>query len=160
MTDADRHGLPRDALRRLEHRGEVSRVGKSAFIRSDTLSAADSWTRLRYRAIGFARCLTDDAHLTGPAAAALWQIPFVQPAPALPTVLRPGNPHLGHSRTPWGRLRFGHLPPERRARLARVRVVDRIACAVDQARHRGSAEGLIAADLALRTAGNGLTWCA
>ena len=149
LDDADQVGLSRDAILRQEQRGELRRVGKSAFVPTELDDAGSAWQRLRYRALGFALCGPDDAYLTGPAAALLWGLPNHGNPPVRPTTIRPGNPHVGHTATKYGRTRHGHLPAGRRAALGRIKIVDPIYCAVDVARHRGAAEGLMVADAAL-----------
>ena len=75
--------------------------------------------------------LLEDAHLTGAAAATLLGLPLLSPPAGLPIAVRPGDPHIGHDRTPYGRIRHGHLPLVHRTMRARVRTVSAAYAAVD-----------------------------
>jgi hypothetical protein len=69
----------------------------------------------------------------------------------LPVAIRPGNAHVGHDRSPYGRVRRGYLPLTCRTERARVPVVSPAFCAVDIARHLGPRDGLVVADAVLHT---------
>ena len=151
LRDADCCGIPRGLLLRLTERGETTRIAKSAFVLTDPFRAANDWEQFRQRAIGFGLCVAPDAHLTGPAAASLIGLPTLGKPPELPTAIRPGDPHTGHDRSPFGKIRRGYLPPFHRIERARVRAVGAAFTAVDTARHLGPIAGLVTSDAVLRT---------
>ena len=149
MRDADASGVPRTVLRRLVDSGDLTRVGKSAFAPSAALAGASAWDAFRLRAIGFALCAGPDRYLTGAAAAAVLKLPVVSDPPDLPVALRPGSAHIGHDRSPHGRVRHGFLPPMHRTTRAGVQTVSPAYCAIDVARHLGPVDGLVVADRVL-----------
>ncbi len=151
LRDADTCGVARGLLLRLTERGDLMRLAKSAFVHTDSWSEATDWERFRLRSIAFGQCIAPDAHLTGPAAAALMGLPTLGSPPDLPTAIRPGDPHTGHDRSPFGKVRRGYLPPHHRTTRARVRTVGAAFAAVDTARHLGPIAGLVTSDAALRT---------
>ncbi len=149
LRDADASGVARGLILRQADRGDLIRVAKSAFTPTFAWDNADSQERFRLRSIGFGLCIAEDAHLTGPAAALLLGLPVLAEPASLPTAVRPGNPHIGHDRSPYGRVRHGYLPLVHRTARARVRTVDPAYCAIDIARHLGPLDGLVIADAAL-----------
>lgn len=149
LRDADTCGVARTVLLRMTDRGELLRLAKSSFVEAERYNSSNIWGQFGQRSIAFALCIAQDAHLTGPAAAHLLGLPVLGDPPLLPTAIRPGNPHIGHDRTPFGRLRRGYLPLFHRTVRARVRTVDPVFAAVDIARHLGPLDGLLAADAAL-----------
>jgi len=150
LRDADSTGVPRGLLQRQEDRGELLRVAKAAFVQTADWEAADDVEQFRRRSIGFGLCVVEDAHLTGAAAATLLELPLLSPPAGLPIAVRPGDPHIGPDRSPYGRIRHGHLPLVHRTIRTRVRTVSPAYAAVDIARHLGPLDGLIIADAALR----------
>lgn len=151
LRDADAAGVSRGVIRRLVDRGDLQRLAKSAFAPTDTVESAGSWEIFRLRSIAFGLCSGPDVYLTGEAAAAVLGLPMISDPPDLPTALRPGSAHIGVDRSPYGRVRHGHLPPAHRTRRDRVGTVSPGYCAVDVARHVGSRDGLVMADMVLRT---------
>ena len=151
LHDVVTGGLPRALLIRGVDRADLIRVGKAAFVRQQDWSAADERERFRLRALAFGLCLREDAHLTGEAAALLLGLPLVDDPSGLPVAIRPGNAHVGHDRSPYGRVRRGYLPLTCRTERARVPVVSPAFCAVDIARHLGPRDGLVVADAVLHT---------
>lgn len=149
LRDADASGVARGLLRRQADRGELRRLGKAAFAPVDVWESASVQERFRLRSIAFGLCISDDAHLTGPAAALLLELPLLSPPEGLPVAIRPGHPHTGHDRSPHGRVRHGHLPLGHRTVRSRVRTVSPAYCAVDIARHLGPLDGLVVADAVL-----------
>lgn len=147
--DAERAGVSAGSLRRLERSGRLVRVGKGAFVPRSAWDATDQWGQFRLRAIGFERCTTVDGWLTGLAAAVLHGFPVIGKPPELPTILRPGNPHVGSARTPWGRTRTGWVPTGERDRRGGARCTGAALTAVDVARHEGPVAGLLVADAAM-----------
>ena len=135
--DAAAGGLPRGLLVRSVDRADLIRIGKAAFVRSQVWDDADERERFRLRSLGFGLCLGEAAHLTGAAAALLLGLPLVDDPVGLPVAIRPGNAHVGHDRSPYGRVRRGFLPLTCRTERSRVRVVSSAFCAVDIARHLG-----------------------
>ena len=150
LRDADATGVPRALLRRQEDRGELLRVAKAGFVQMTQWDAADDVEKFRRRSIGFGLCAVDDAHLTGAAAATLLELPLLSPPTGLPVAVRPGDPHTGHDRSPYGRGRHGLLPLVHQTIRARVRTVSPTYTAIDIARHLGPLDGLVIADAALR----------
>ncbi len=150
LRDADSCGVARGLVLRLAEREELVRIAKSAFVPAGTWSEGSEWERFRLRAIGFALCIAADAHLTGPAAAALIGLPTLWKPPDLPTAIRPGDPHIGHDRSPFGKIRHGYLPAFHRTTRDRVRTVSPAFAAIDVARHQGPIDGLVTADAVLR----------
>lgn len=146
LRDADTCGVTRAVLLRMTDRGELLRIAKSSFVLAEEFNSSDAWEQFRQRSIGFALCIAQDAHLTGPAAAHLLGLPVLGGPPIVPTAIRPGNPHIGHDRSPFGKLRRGYLPLSHCTSRARVRTVDPAFAAVDIARHLGPMDGLLAAD--------------
>ena len=110
LRDADTSGVARGLLLRQADRGELLRIAKSAFVQTDDWESASVRDRFREQAIAFGLCTGDDAHLTGPAAALLLGLPLLGDPVGLPVAVRPGDPHIGHDRSPYGRVRHGHLP--------------------------------------------------
>lgn len=149
LRDADASGVPRGLLLRQADRGELRRLAKSAFVRTSEWDSATIADRFRLRSIAFGLCIAGDAHLTGPAAALLLGLPLVSEPTGLPAAIKPGNPHTGHDRSPYGRTRHGHLPVVHQTIRARVRCVGPAFCAVDIARHLGPLDGLVVADAVL-----------
>ena len=149
LRDADACGVPRSVLLRLQHRGDLLRIAKAAFVHAADFSAASGTEQFRLRAIGFGLCSGPDVHLTGAASALLLGLPLLTPPTGLPTGIRPGDPHIGHDRTPYGRTRHGHLPIVHRTTRSRVATVSPAFCAVDVARHAGSLDGLAITDAVL-----------
>lgn len=149
LRDADACGISRGLLLRQQDRGELLRIAKAAFVHAADFSAASMAEQFRLRAIGFGLCSGPDAHLTGSAAALLLGLPLLTPPTGLPTAVRPGDPHIGHDRTPFGRTRHGHLPVVHRTTRSRVATVSSAYCAVDVARHGGSMDGLVITDAVL-----------
>ena len=147
--DADGCGVPRGLILRLTARGELIRLGKSAFVQTESWESADEWVRFRYRSIAFGLGAAADTYLTGPAAAVLLDLPVLGDPPDRPTALRPGDPHIGHDRTPFGTVRHGFLPLVHRTMRARVRTVSPAFAAVDIARHLGPMDGLMITDAVL-----------
>ena len=78
-------------------------------------------------------------------------MPTVHAPPAWPTGLKPGDAHRAPDRTPYGRTRWGHLPPYHRTTRFRVQTVDVAYAAIDIARHNGAVAGTVAADFALHS---------
>lgn len=150
LRDADASGVARGLLLRQADRGDLIRIAKSAFTPTFEWDRASGQERFRLRSIGFGLCSADDAHLTGPAAALLLGLPLLSEPTGLPAAVRPGDPHTGHDRSPFGRVRRGYLPLVHRTMRARVRTVDAAYCAVDIARHLGPLDGLVTADAALQ----------
>lgn len=151
LRDADAAGISRAVIRRLFADGELQRLAKSAFARSETMDRASIWERFRLRSIAFVAGAQDGTFLTGAAAAAVCGLPMVSDPPTLPTAIRHGSPHTGHRLTPYGSVRHGYLPPRYRSIKVGVPVVSRAYCAVDIARHFGSRDGLVVADRVLHT---------
>lgn len=151
LRDADTCGVPRTVMLRMTDRDELVRIAKSSFVWAQTWNSSDAWEQFRLRSIGFALCIADDAHLTGPAAARLLGLPVLGDPPSLPVAVRPGNPHIGHDRSPYGKVRHGYLPLSHRTTRARVRSVGPAFAAVDLARHLGPLDGLLATDAALHS---------
>ena len=149
LRDADAAGVSRAVVRRMFDRGEVRRVGKAAFAPTSVIETASAWEAFRLKSIAFGRSAGPGTFLTGAAAAAVLGLPMVSEPPALPAALRPGNAHIGHDRTPYGRVRHGHLPPQHQHRHGRVATVSPAYCVVDIARHFGAKDGLVAADRVL-----------
>jgi len=149
LRDADAGGIARGLLLRQADRGELLRIAKSAFVQTDDWESASVRERFCRQAIAFGLCTGDDAHLTGPAAALLLGLPLLGDPVGLPVAVRPGDPHIGHDRSPYGRVRHGHLPLVHRTVRSRVRTVGAAYCAVDVARHLGPRDGLVVADAAL-----------
>ena len=154
LRDADLCGIPRTLVLRVADRGELLRIGKSAFIASDRWDAASEWLRFRYRSIAFSLCIAEDARLTGPAAAVLLGLPTIGEPPGRPTAIRPGNAHTGHDRSIWGTVRRGYLPAHHRTVRDRARTVSPALAAVDVARYGTAPEALVVMD-AVRHAGVG-----
>jgi hypothetical protein len=146
VRDADDAGTPRSALRRLEHRDELVRVAKAAFVRGADWAAADDWKRFRFRALGFGLCAGPDTYLTGAAGCVVHELPTIGSPPLRPTAVRPGDAHRAPNRTVHGRVRWGYLPPHHRAVRSRIRVVSPAYAAIDMARHDGTQAGLVAVD--------------
>ncbi len=69
--------------------------------------------------------------------------------PDRPTALRPGNAHIGHDRSPYGRVRHGYLPPSHQTRRGRVFTVSPAYAVIDIARHYGTRDGIVVADRVL-----------
>lgn len=151
VRDARAAGLAGGVLRRGVDRADLVRLGKAAFVRTADWDAGSERERFRLRALAFGLGLGGDAHLTGPAAALLLGLPLVDDPSGLPVAIRPGNAHIGHDRTPYGRVRHGYLPPTCRTERQRVPVVSPAFCAVDVARHLGARDGLVVADAVLRS---------
>ena len=149
--DAAAGGLPRGLLVRSVDRADLIRIGKAAFVRSQVWDDADERERFRLRSLGFGLCLGEAAHLTGAAAALLLGLPLVDDPVGLPVAIRPGNAHVGHDRSPYGRVRRGFLPLTCRTERSRVRVVSPAFCAVDIARHLGPRDGLVVADAVMHS---------
>ena len=147
--DAEAAGISRSVLRRSADRGELTRLGKAAFVSTSIFEAASLWEAFRLRSIAFSLSSGPDTFLTGPAAAAVLEIPMVGDPPDHPTALRPGNAHVGHDRSPYGRVRHGYLPPSHQRRRGRAFTVSPAYCAVDIARHYGTRDGILAADRVL-----------
>ena len=147
--DADASGISRSVLRRSADRGELTRLGKAAFVSTGTYAAASPWEAFRLRSVAFSLSSGPGTFLTGPAAAAVLEIPMVGDPPDHPTALRPGSAHIGHDRTPYGRVRHGYLPPSHQTRRGRAFTVSPAYCAVDLARHYGARDGIVAADRVL-----------
>lgn len=150
LRDADASGISRGLLLRQADRRELIRIAKSAFVQAFEWESATVRERFRRRSIAFGLCVADDAHLTGPAAALLLGLPLVSEPVGLPVAVRPGDPHTGHDRSPYGRIRHGHLPVVHQTRSSRVRTVGAAYCAIDIARHLGPLDGLVIADAVLR----------
>src|ERR1700712_1518343 len=123
LRDADACGVARGLLLRLTEHGELMRIAKSAFVLTSSWAGASEWEQFRLRAIGFGQCIAPDAHLPGPAAAALIELPTLGEPPLLPTAIRPGDPHTGHDRSPFGKVRRGYLPGHHQTTRSRVRTV-------------------------------------
>ncbi len=151
VRDARAAGLPAGVLVRAVDRADLIRLGKAAFARASDWAAGGERDRFRLRALAFGLGLGGDAHLTGPAAALLLGLPLVDDPSGLPVAIRPGNAHIGHDRTPYGRVRHGYLPPVCRTERHRVPVVSPAFCAVDIARHLGARDGLVVADAVLHS---------
>ncbi len=151
LRDADTCGVARGLLLRLVDHGELRRIAKSAFVRTSDWEAGSAWERFRLRSVGFGMCIAPDAHLTGASASALLTLPTLFGPPALPIAIRPGDPHTGHDRTPFGRVRRGYLPAGHRTIRSRVRTVSPAFAAVDAARHQGPLEGLVVMDAVLHS---------
>jgi hypothetical protein len=149
LADADAVGVSRAQMRRCESLGITTRIGKSAFVLSRTLEDADAWEAFRLRSIGFAVGSGDDVYLAGASVQAVLGLPSLGEPPPKPVALRPGNAHRGPDRTPYGRIRTGHLPPYHRWTRSGVRVVSLEYAAVDVARHTDHAEALSVLDHAL-----------
>jgi hypothetical protein len=149
LRDADASGVSRHVLLRQADSGDLIRIAKSAFTPTLEWDRATGRERFRLRSVGFGLCITDDAHLTGPAAALLLGLPVLTEPTGLPAAVRPGDPHIGHDRSPYGRVRHGHLPLKHRTIRSRVRSVDAAYCAIDIARHLGPLDGLVVTDAAL-----------
>ena len=149
--DADALGVPRALLRRGTDQGLLIRVAKSAFVLRSRAAGLTEWDAFRLRAIGFGMCSGSNVHLTGWAAAAVLGVPVVHSPPRLPTALRPGDAHRAPDRTPYGRTRWGHLPPRHRTTRFRVPTADAAYAAIDIARHNGAIAGLVAADFVLHS---------
>lgn len=149
LRDADASGISRAVVRRLFDRGELVRLGKGAFAPTAVIEAASAWEAFRLKSIAFGRSCGEGAFLTGASAAAVMRLPMISSPPELPVVIRPGNAHLGHDRTPYGRSRHGHLPTVHRTRRDGVATVSPAYCAVDIARHFGPQDGLVVADAVL-----------
>ena len=147
--DADAAGISRSVLRRSADRGELTRLGKAAFVSTGTLEAASPWEAFRLRSIAFSLSSGPDTFLTGTAAAAVLEIPMVGDPPDRPTALRPGNARIGHDRSPYGRVRHGFLPPSHQTRRGRAFTVSPAYCVIDIARHNGTRDGIVAADRVL-----------
>ena len=148
-NDASASGVPGSLMRRSVDSGLLIRVAKSAFVRQSSLAGAGEWASFRLRAIGFGLCSGPNVHLTGWGAAAVLGVPTVHAPPQIVTGLRPGDAHRAPDRTPYGRTRWGHLPPWHRTRRYRVETVDAAYAAIDIARHNGAVAGLVATDFAL-----------
>lgn len=148
LDDADRSGVPRDVLRRATT-GLLTKIGKSAFVTTSTLEAADQWERHRLRSIGFILGVAPEVHLTGPSAQAVLRLPSVISPPDVPMARRPGSAHRGPDRTPHGRIRTGFLPPAHCWVRDRARVASLAYTSVDASRYGTAAEALILIDHAL-----------
>ncbi len=151
LRDAVAGGMTRGLLIRGVDRDDLVRIGKAAFARAAEWDAADPTERFRLRAIAFGLCLADDAHLTDEAAALLLGLPLIDHPPGPPVAVKPGNAHIGHDRSPYGRVRHGYLPLTCRTERSRVRVVSPAFCAVEIARHLGPRDGLVVADAVLHS---------
>lgn len=151
QLDADACGVSRALVRRATDQGLLIRVAKSAFVLRSRVAGLTEWETFRLRAIGFGMCSGANVHLTGWAAAAVLGVPVVHAPPNLPTSLRPGDAHRAPDRTPYGRTRWGHLPPWHRTTRFRVPTVDATYAAIDIARHNGAVAGLVAADFVLHS---------
>lgn len=151
VRDARAAGLPRGLLVRAVDRADLIRLGKAAFVRTVDWDTAAERDRFRLRSLAFGLGLGGDAHLTGAAAALLLGLPLVDDPSGQPVAIRPGNAHIGHDRTPYGRVRHGYLPPTCRTERHRVPVVSPAFCVVDIARHLGPRDGLVAADAVLHS---------
>lgn len=149
--DARTAGLARGVLVRAVDRGDLVRLGKAAFVRTADWDAAGEREGFRLRSLAFGLCLGGDAHLTGPAAALLLDLPLVDDPVGPPVAIRPGDAHTGHDRSPYGRVRHGYLPLTCRTERQRVAVVSPAFCAVDIARHHGPRDGLVVADAVLHS---------
>jgi hypothetical protein len=149
LRDADASGVARGLLLRQTSAGELLRISKSAFVQAGPWNSITERERFRRRSIAFGLCISDDAHLTGPAAALLLGLPLFAEPTGVPVALRPGDPHTGHDRSPYGRVRHGHLPLVHRTIRSRVGCVSAAFCAVDISRHLGPVDGLVVADAAL-----------
>lgn len=152
LRDADHCGVPRTLVLRVADRGELMRIGKAAFVGTQTWEMASEWVRFRYRSVAFSLCIAEDAHLTGPAAAVLLGLPTMGGPPGRPTAIRPGNAHTGHDRSSWGTVRRGFLPPHHRTVRDRARTVSPALAAVDVARYGTAPDALVVMD-AVRHAG-------
>jgi len=146
LRDADAAGISRAVVRRLFDRGDLVRLAKAAFAPTTVIETASPWEIFRLKSVAFGRSSGPDTYLTGAAAAAVLRLPMVSEPPDLPTAIRPGNAHLGHDHTPYGRSRHGHLPVQHRTRRDGVATVSPAYCAVDVARHFGSQDGLVITD--------------
>ncbi len=147
--DADAAGVSRAVLRRLWDRGELTRIGKAAFAATQTMEAASPWEAFRLRSIAFSLSAGPDTFLTGAGAAAVLEIPMVGDPPDRPSAVRPGNAHIGHDRSPYGRTRHGYLPPSHQTRRGRAFTVSPAYCVIDIARHYGTRDGIVPADRVL-----------
>ena len=154
MRDADAAGVSRAVVRRMLDLGGLIRLAKSAFAPTEIIDAATPWEAFRLKSIAFGRSGGPDTFLTGAASAAVLRLPMVSEPPDLPTAVRPGNAHLGHDETPYGRSRHGYLPPQHRTRRDGVATVSPAYCAVDVARHSGPRDGLVVADKVLASGVN------
>jgi hypothetical protein len=74
--DADASGISRSVLRRSADRGELTRLGKAAFVSTSAYAAASPWEAFRLRFVAFSLSSGPDTFLTGPAAAAVLDIPM------------------------------------------------------------------------------------
>lgn len=142
-------GIPAAAVRRLARTGILVPVAKGAFALGDALASSHPWVPFQLRSRAFTLSGAPDGHAVGASAQAVLGLPRLGPPPELPTVIRPGNPHRGHTATPWGRVRFGYLPTWHQRRSSGVRVADPVHTAIDVARHRSRVEGLMVADQVL-----------
>src|SRR5664280_2918156 len=118
--DAEAAGISRSVLRRSTDRGELTRLGKAAFVSTSAFEAASPWEAFRLRSVAFSLSSGPDTFLTGPAAAAVLEIPMVGDPPDHPTALRPGNAHIGHDRSPYGRVASGGTAAGSRAGRGRT----------------------------------------
>ena len=152
LRDADRCGVPRTLVLRVADRGELTRIGKAAFVATQTWEAGSDWMKFHYRSVAFSLCIAEDAHLTGPAAAVALGLPTMGEPPGRPTAIRPGDAHTGHDRSIWGTVRRGYLPAHHRTVRGRARTVSPALAAVDVARYGTAPEALVVMD-AVRHAG-------
>lgn len=153
MDQADRAGVARGAVRRVEHRGQLLRLAKSAFTDTRVYEEADSWERFRLQSLAVGLSACRDTFLAGEAALTVHGLPTLGEPPERPRAVRPGDAHRGPNLSAHARVRTGWLPSAHQTIRHRVRVVSAEYLAVDIARHNGPLHGLMVADRVLHDGG-------
>jgi hypothetical protein len=136
-------------LHRLERDGLVVQLTPGVYAKATTFVAADSWGQFALRSRAWALAGRNDGHACDFSAAAVLGIPMWGQPPSLPRVLRPGSAHRGHSRTPYGRIRYGWLSPRDRWTFHGVPVTSVAYASIDVMRMGSRLQGLTVADYAL-----------
>lgn len=148
-ASAQEIGISSKVLRRLHRDRQIVQLASTVYVDGDTFAAAGPWQQFDLKSRAWTASGRNDGHACDFSAAAVLGFPMWGEPPDLPRVLRPGSAHRGHSRTPHGRIRYGHLPPQHAWSIKESSVTSAAYACVDVMRMGSRLQGLTVADYAL-----------
>lgn len=148
VREAHSLGVSSRALQGLVNGGDLLSIAKGMYVDRRRYEKLDPWSRYRVRSAAFT--LRSPGSVASEwSAAALLGLPTWGPPPPLPTIIRPGRPSGGTTRTPNGCGRHLHVAQQSTAALG-IPCTGLLLTAADLARSLEFADGLCLVDAASR----------